>query len=339
MRSKPSTQPEVVRCIQAMKQAQLELKRRGQNRGLRGIVMAWRLYATFRRHCRALRCASRAARQQWFEAHIQTAEDAAKRNDIGAVYRVINKLAPRRRHEKVRIRSANGSMLGPREEFQDILQHFRAAFDGPEPTCTVMDAPVTFEAAELGKAIVGLKNGKAVPPTSVPAEIWKLCPSEYADRLARILNETCSQSGPLPPEVVDCALSLLPKPHKTSRRPADLRPLGLQDPSSKVVAMAVRERLQCIVQDFVMSKPQYAYITGKSIDGAIARVMTHCATIRERMKHATLSVHDRRAKKVAGACCGGAMLSLDLSRAFDEVPVMLCMPPWIMHRCPLNSET
>ena len=133
-------------------------------------------------------------------------------------------------------------------------------------------------------------------------------------------NASCAQSLPLPPKVVDCALALLPKPHKTSKRPADLRPLGLQGPSSKIVAMAVRERLQCIVQDFVMSRPQYAYIPGKSIDGAIARVMRHGAFVRDQMKNATLTVHDRRAKKTAGACCGGAMLSLDLSRAFDEVP-------------------
>ena len=58
-----------------------------------------------------------------FEEHIQEAEHAAQRSDIGAVYRVINKVAPRRRHEKVRIRSASGAMLGPKEEFSEILQH------------------------------------------------------------------------------------------------------------------------------------------------------------------------------------------------------------------------
>ncbi|CAE7364674.1 unnamed protein product [Symbiodinium necroappetens] len=100
-------------------------------------------------------------------------------------------------------------MLGPKEEFREILQHFRAAFDGPELACKVDSVPIVFE-------------------------------------------------------VVDCALSLLPKPHKTSKRPADLR-------------------------------PQYAYIPGKSIDGAIARVMRH-----------------------------GAMLSLDLSRAFDEEYCVIC---------------
>ena len=84
--------------------------------------------------------------------------------------------------------------------------------------------------------------------------------------------------------------------------------------------MAVRERLQSIVQEFVMSSPQYAYITGKSIDGAIARVVQHCAYVREQMKCAVPTVHDRRARKTVKACCGGAMLSLDLSRAFDEVP-------------------
>ena len=84
--------------------------------------------------------------------------------------------------------------------------------------------------------------------------------------------------------------------------------------------MAVRERLQSIVQKFVMSKPQYAYITGKSIDGAIARVVQHCAYVWEQMKRAVPTVHDRRSRKTVKACCGGAMLSLDLSRAFDEVP-------------------
>ena len=317
---KPSNQPEVVRRVQAMRQAHAALQHHQRNRGLSGLITAWRLYTVFQRQSRALRQASRTAWIQWFEEHIQEAEHAAQRSDIGAVYRVINKLAPRRRYEKVRIRSASGAMLGPKEEFNEILQHFRAAFDGPVAEGPAGQTRLLFESTELGQAISCLKRGKAVPKTSVPAEIWQLCPEAYADRLACILNATGEQSRLLPQEVVDCTLSLLPKPHKTSKRPADLRPLGLQDPSSKIVAMAVRERLQSIVQEFVMSKPLYAYITGKSIDGAIARVVQHCAHVREQMKHAVPTVHDRRSRKKVKACCGGAMLSLDLSRAFDEVP-------------------
>ena len=52
----------------------------------------------------------------------------------------------------------------------------------------------------------------------------------------------------------------------------------------------------------MQGRNQYAYCPGKAIDGAISRVAQHCARIRTRLK------------------LGGLMLSLDMSRAFDEVP-------------------
>ena len=180
--------------------------------------------------------------------------------------------------------------------------------------------PVVFDQEEILRAIGGLKLGKAVPPTSAPAEVWSLCPETYAAHLTGLLNQACQLPVQLPGEVTDCVLSLLPKPNKTSKLPSDLRPLGLQDPSSKIVAIAVRDRLQHYVSDFVNSKPQYAYITGKAIDGAISCVMAHCSAIRAQLKNTCPTVHDRRAQHCYSNCSGGAMMSLDLSRAFDEVP-------------------
>ncbi|CAE7423843.1 unnamed protein product, partial [Symbiodinium microadriaticum] len=196
------------------------------SRNLRGIISAWKAYRVLQRRSRELRAASRLARRQWFENHILTAEAAAQRQDIGAVYRVIRILAPKRRYDTVKIRKADGTLLGPREEFDEILAYFRDAFDG--------DA-TAFEC-------------------------------------------TC------------------------------------------VVAVAVRERLNAIVGPYVAQRPQFAYIKGKSIDGAIARVLSHCSSIRAKLQHSCLTVHDRREGRTVSRCLGGAMLSLDLSRAFDEVP-------------------
>ena len=180
--------------------------------------------------------------------------------------------------------------------------------------------PLCFRAADITGAIKHLKNGKAVPDNSLPAEVWKLCADAFADLLTAQLNVTARSTRPFPEEVTNCALALLPKPNKPGRSPADLRPLGLQDPSSKIIATVVREQLLDSTSEYLQARPQYAYTPGKAIDEAIARVSQHCRIIRERVQSSVQSVHDRRAKRPVLPCVGGIMLGLDLSRAFDQVP-------------------
>ena len=92
-----------------------------------------------------------------------------------------------------------------------------------------------------------LKTGKAVPDTSVPADIWLLCPQAVTSLCVRVFNQCNARNCSYPTEVTDCALSLLPKPGKTGRRPQDLRPLGLQDPGSKTMAIVLRTRAETCV--------------------------------------------------------------------------------------------
>ena len=161
-----------------------------------------------------------------------------------------------------------------------------------------------------------LKNNKAVPPNSLPAEMWKLCPEECAAWLSAIL-ERSTAANTLPPEVADCTLSLLPKPGRTTRLPKDLRPLGLQDPSSKIVAIVLRTRLLDVVRARLDNVPQIAYCPQKAIDQAISRVAQHCHNIRELVRHNNVTTHERREGRQCADCKGGLMVSLDLSRAFD----------------------
>ena len=58
----------------------------------------------------------------------------------------------------------------------------------------------------------------------------------------------------------------------------------------------------------------------RPIDSAIARVVQHCGQVRKHLKRVVVSVHNKRKGRVALGCVGGAMIGLDLSRAFDKLP-------------------
>ena len=220
----------------------------------------------------------------------------------------------------MRVRGARGQLLGPRAEFDEIFQHFQGVFDSTVAFDMPLREKLDFGEPEVLSAIQGLKGGKAVPDTSAPSELWQLCPGAYARFFSSIISASPQERESLPPEVTDCTLALIPKPNKPSRRPADLRPLGLQDPGSKVLAMMVRGRLQEITLGYPLARPQYAYCPTKATDEAICHVARHCRAVRERVRSSVLSVRDRRAGRTTSHCVGGVMMSIDLSRAFDNVP-------------------
>ena len=88
--------------------------------GLRSAMQAWQRTAAFKQASRSLRQISRAARKEWYAARIAEAEQAAQRHDLGAVYRTIHLLAPKRRYEPVRIRGRQGELLAPRGILRDL---------------------------------------------------------------------------------------------------------------------------------------------------------------------------------------------------------------------------
>ena len=308
--NKPSCFPAVTQAVEQLWLATDAKRRRLPARSIRDAIDARRKAEAFKAASKALRQASRAARREWFEGHIAAAEHAALRHDLGEVYRVINILAPKKRCDLVRIKNADGALLQPKDEFAEIFGYFkqvfsrRDAFEMPRHSLE----PISYH--EILAAVRKLKGGKAVPPGSVPADGGVCCPR---------LNPTPDPGCAYTAEATDCTLSLLPKPQKTSRRPADLRPLGLQDACSKVLAHTIRVKLQEHTLAFLKSKPQYAYIPERAIDEAIARVSQHCRAIRDALSSSVLSVQARRAGQQQARCLGGAMLGIDLSRAFDSI--------------------
>ena len=296
--------------------------RSGKWRAARGrLFQAWRKYADFKAASKHLRKVSVQARRQRIYAIIDRAAQAASKDQMNELYNVTRILAPRQRRERVRVRALNGAMLTPYGQFQEIDKYFRTAFAAPEPFrfSSPASAPDVTDVA-LISAIKRLQPRKSVPAGSVPPEVWKGCTSAFATRLAGAYRAGV-QSNPsiLPTQITDCSLTLIPKPGKSSRLPKDLRPIGIQDPASKLIARALRDQLAPQVSQLLGSTPQYAYCEGKGIDQAIFRVITHCQTTRNRLQEGTLSVHARRAGRTSSTCYGSIMVGIDMSRAFDNL--------------------
>ncbi|OLP99309.1 LINE-1 retrotransposable element ORF2 protein [Symbiodinium microadriaticum] len=160
---------------------------RGRAVSVRNVVAAWKQYVLFRRAYQALRQASRNRRASWLEAQVISAEEAAQRNDIATVYRIVNQIAPKKRRDRVRIRSAAGHILSAEQEYEEIFRYFSRAFQrDADFEYSTEGLQIVFTAEELGEAISKLKSGKAVPTGSVPADVWGVCPQLFAERYCKV---------------------------------------------------------------------------------------------------------------------------------------------------------
>ena len=309
-------------AIAQMWHAYKSWRRSRGRRALRGgLFKAWRQYAEFGAASRRLRKQSVQARKERIYAIIDRAASAAAKDQMNELYSITRAIAPRQRKEKVRIRASDGAMLAPHGQFQAIAGYFQQAFQAPTPFRFSTSAPAPCITVDiLLPAILGLKPRKAVPANSIPPEVWKACAQPFASRLADAYTagvHTCPSQ--LPQEITDCSLALLPKPGKAMRHPKDLRPIGIQDPASKLVARTLKNMLVPQVAHLMQCTPQFAYCEGKGIDQAIFRVISHCGRVRKRMNDGVLSVHARREGKTSSKCYGGIMVGIDMSRAFDTL--------------------
>ena len=276
---RPGGTPEVRTGIGQMWALHRALRARRPGTSFLQIMAAWKRYHRFMRAWREVRQRGRAAPRARIELLVQRASDAAARHDMREVYMVVRRLAPKRKYESLRIRSPTGNVLTQREQFDAIYQYFSTVFQRQDAfQHTTQHTAVAFSAAEVEQAITALKSCKAVPSGSPIAEIWQISPGPFSKYLTQHLQYCRMKRQPLPAETTDCQLALLPKPGRPSRRPCDLRPLGLQDPSSKILACTLRDKIAPFVVPWLSDKPQFAYVPGRSIDEAILRVCHKCCT-------------------------------------------------------------
>ena len=287
----------------------------------RRVFEAIRRLNRFRVLSRQVRRASLSYRKQRVHTLIDRAASAASKDQMTEVYRVCRQLAPKQRRERVCIRGDDGRTLSPSEQYDAIYGYFSQVFSHPNmPGFEVSCDPPALDHEELVRAIHSLKPRKAVPVTSLPVEVWQACSEIFADCVSvTYAADVATEPSALSSEITDCSLVLLPKPGKATKLPRDLRPLGIQDPTSKIIAGILRDRLVAQVGHVLAAYPQFAYCKGKSIDEGICRVAQFCKNVRSRLRAGAHSVRSRRSGANNSTCFGGIMVGIDLSRAFDTL--------------------
>ena len=110
-RMRPGEDPAVTAGVRRMWQLHRALKRKTAGTALQRIFTAWIKYGDFMRAWRALRAVSRDARKRWLEDQKMQAETAAEKHDMRGVFRVIQRVAPKRKMDQVRVRGVDGKPL------------------------------------------------------------------------------------------------------------------------------------------------------------------------------------------------------------------------------------
>ena len=141
----------------------LQLRIRGNLPGssqFKRSFRAWKLYARFMVAHKIFRKQGRTRRKEILLEKLRKAENAANSHLPGELYKAIRDIAPKRKREKVQIRSVEGKLLNVNEEMAEIQLHCQNVF-GAGSFCVDASAidPLCIEAAEVSAAIKKSQTG------------------------------------------------------------------------------------------------------------------------------------------------------------------------------------
>ena len=296
--------------------ALLSSRRTGQ------LFRAFKEAVSLIKKCRQLRQACKQARKVKLHNLMQGLEAASLRNDFYSLYKQIRSLAPKSQRRRVQVRDKDGNVLGPSAEHDSIVEHFRQLFKDSTHSARRLESAcyISLGLGSFAKGFSRLKYDTAVPPGCAPTAAWKAVSDQAIPWLQSCAMHALRTSLNIPTIWSDSWLTLIPKPHRMSRLPGDLRPLGIQEVTGKLVIASIRDQLRDLVHDLTAQYPQYAYMCGRGTDAAISRVSEHCRLIREANKSGRLSLYERASGVQKQSKSGGGQLKLDLSTAFDLLP-------------------
>ena len=100
----------------------------------------------------------------------------------------------------------------------------------------------------------------------------------------------------------------------------DTRPIALTDGLGKVILGVLTAAIKPKVMPTFNQLPIFAFIPGRGTEEAIMHVFQHCRQIRTQCENHNGSFWRRVAGASPESLAGGALLSLDMSKAFDKLP-------------------
>ena len=286
---------------------------------LASLWKAWRGMALYRQLRAQIAATSKANKRAVIETKLAVAQEGVDRGNFTLLYQHIRTFAPKQVRTKLQIRDQQGLILGPKEEIKEIETFFtqlyatgqRLQLRLPQPAAAALGSDL------LVSALKSLRPKKASLPTAAPAALWKMAAEPLAEYVVQRLH---TQNTADWPDLWHIAwLCLLPK-KPASHRPDQLRPISLLHPLAKSIAWGLNKLVLDAAMASLLEDPQFAYLPTRGVDSAMDTAFLHTAEVRALMSAQKPSVFARRAGQVRSPCCGGLLLSIDMSRAFDKVP-------------------
>ena len=297
---------------------------------LRSVWQGWCSAARYLALHRALRKTSRKARRQVMDDRISAAAQAEQQGDRSALFAVVRTFMPKQPRMRTQLRGPEGELLSSAAEADAYEAYCRTVYAPAlsareelpplAPPAENTAPPVSLTLEHVLQALRSFSARKAVPRHLAPILLWKLGADLVGPHLHRLYLQARPPAAVFPPLWADSWLTWLPKQGKTGTTPAEQRPISLTDCGGKAVTKAFTSQLQPTLREALAPWPQFAYLGGRCIEHAVARVTAHCVAVRDRLASGRVTLKQRRAGSgPQGQCYGGVMVSVDCSKAFDTV--------------------
>ena len=286
--------PEVQICIQSKKQAKQEWDRAQDERS----KVAYRI---------ACRTAKKAVARAKAEAYNSLYEHLNTKEGEKEAYRIAkqrDKASQDVQHVR-NIRDADDNLLTSEE---DILDRWKGYFERlmneehPREMRTQF-AMINVQAVqgiskdEVRKSMQGMKNGKALGPDGIPAEVWKCLGESAVEFLASLFNRILD-GEPMPDDWRKSIIIPIYKNKGDAHQCGNYRGVKLTSHTMKIWERVIEARLR---RDIEIGDQQYGFMPGRSTMDAIFGLRILGEKYREGQKE----LHS---------------VFIDLEKAYDRVP-------------------
>ena len=295
--------------------------RRTDKTSRHSVFQAWFHYTKMIHYRKCMNVVAKTARQAKLQRLFAVADEAERAHDHFRLYQSIRQLAPKQVQGRIQLRNPDGSLASPTQAADLLQQWFATLYQDNDTTSSPVSESVDlwpFSTQDFALGLQRLPLMKALDPAYVPAPIWHLTSQEIAHYLQPCF-EQWTHDGAYPQEWSQGHLVFLQKPGKSGQKPGDLRPISLLEPTGKTVLGLVAHRLMTDTFWLLRTLPLFAYLPQRGCQDALTRVFQHCRHVRSELDSVKHRLHHLATGAKMPALFGGLMLSLDLSRAFDEV--------------------
>ena len=282
------------------------------------LMQAWFHICKRAKARRLMNTTAKQSRRAKMQKIFDQADAAERSQDHFRLYQAVRALAPKQKLQRIQLRHPDGTLANPSQAADMLQRWYTDLYHAPASDYDIIPFTWPFSADDLLKGFLQLPLMKSLAPSYAPAPLWRMGAWAVVAFLQPLL-QTWSAAGRLPQVWSDAFLTFLPKPGGSGGDPAMLRPISLLEPTGKVVLGLAAK---CLLQEswwLLQMIPQYAYLPRRGCSDAISRLTAHLRQVRHRLTQLQYPVHRAASGESMPTLYGGLIISLDLSKAFDQV--------------------